>query len=89
MDGGDPLLLNAAFLGNLSAEDQRILGFGDKSNYRHAYERPSKHTTLQKTFMGLFEISIRISAFRERVSARLKRMTGGRKPPPSGDPLKH
>src|SRR5437763_1201245 len=26
-----PLLLNAAFLGDLSAEEQRILGFGDKT----------------------------------------------------------
>ena len=28
-----PLLLNAAFLGGLSPEDQRILGFGNKTNY--------------------------------------------------------
>ena len=84
-----PLHLNAAFLGNLSVEDQRILGFGDKSNYVHAFERPPKHTTLQNTFMGLFEISIRIGAFRERAVARLKRMTGGRKPSPPSDPLEH
>src|SRR5882672_6334614 len=29
-----PLLLNAAFLGNLSSDDQRILGFGNKTNYQ-------------------------------------------------------
>ena len=28
-----PLLLNAAFLGNLSAEDMGIFGFGNKANY--------------------------------------------------------
>ncbi|HVS20259.1 MAG TPA: phytanoyl-CoA dioxygenase family protein [Pyrinomonadaceae bacterium] len=34
-----PLLLNAAFLGDLSAEDQRILGFGNKTNFQAAFER--------------------------------------------------
>jgi hypothetical protein len=33
------LLLNAVFLGHLSPEDQRILGFGNKANYIHAFER--------------------------------------------------
>ena len=70
-----PLLLNAAFLGNLSEEDQRILGFGNKTNYLHAFERAPKHTKLQDTFRGALEIAIRASAFRERVAARLKRMT--------------
>ena len=69
-----PLLLNAAFLGNLSAEDQRILGFGNKTNYLHAFERVPKHTMLQDTFRGALEIAIRARAFRERVAARLTRM---------------
>lgn len=34
-----PLLVNTAFLGNLSAEETRILGFGDKRNYIPAFER--------------------------------------------------
>jgi hypothetical protein len=34
-----PLLLNAAFLGDLSSEDQRILGFGNKTNYQPGFER--------------------------------------------------
>jgi len=84
-----PLLLNAAFLGNPSADDQRILDFRDKSNYLHAFERPPKHTMLQNSFRKLFEISIRIGAYRERVAARLKRMTVARQSPPSSDPLKH
>jgi hypothetical protein len=70
-----PLLLNAAFLGNLSAEDQRILGFGNKTNYLPAFERVPKHTVLQDTFRGALEIAIRARAFRERLAARLKRMT--------------
>src|SRR2546426_2010112 len=74
-----PLLLNAAFLGNLSAEDQRILGFGNKANYVHAFERAPKHTLLQSTFRNALEMAIRANAFRERVAARLRRMTAGGK----------
>ena len=70
-----PLLLNAAFLGNLSEEDQRILGFGNKTNYLHAFERAPKHTMLQGAFRGALEVAIRANAFRERVAARLKVMT--------------
>ena len=71
-----PLLLNAAFLGNLTAEDQRILGFGNKTNYLHAFQRRPKHTMLQGAFRGALEIAIRANAFRERVRARIKRLGG-------------
>src|SRR6266481_1012030 len=71
-----PLLLNAAFLGNLSAEDQRILGFGNKTNYLHAFERTPKHIVLQGAFRSALEIAIRANALRERVMARLKRLGG-------------
>jgi len=71
-----PLLLNAAFLGNLSAEDQRILGFGNKTNYQHAFERTPKHIILQGAFRSALEIAIRANALRERVMARLKRLGG-------------
>jgi hypothetical protein len=38
-----PLLLNAAFLGNLDEEDRRILGFGDTRNYIHAFKRKVRY----------------------------------------------
>ena len=68
-----PLLLNAAFLGNLSLEDQRILGFGNKTNYIHAFERDPKHTLIQTTQRLALEVAIRASSFRERLAARLRR----------------
>ena len=71
-----PLLLNAAFLGNLSAEDQRILGFGNKTNYLPAFERKPKHTMLQRGTRCALEVAIRVNALRERVAARLKRLGG-------------
>ena len=43
-----PLILNAAFLGNLSEEDRRFLGFGDRSNYIHAFERTVRFPVFQR-----------------------------------------
>jgi hypothetical protein len=66
-----PLLLNAAFLGSLSEEDMRILGFGDKTNYVPAFEQPSPHERLHYAFSRIHNGSLRLSDFRERVVARL------------------
>ena len=68
-----PLLLNAAFLGNLTAEDQRILGFGNKQNFVPAHEKPAKHTALQRAFTFAFDVELRARNFQERLIARLNR----------------
>ena len=68
-----PLLLNAAFLGNLSAEDQRLLGFGNKVHFIPAYERPEKHAALQRVFTGAFDLELRARNLHERIVARLHR----------------
>jgi hypothetical protein len=69
-----PLLLNAAFLGDLSVEDRRILGFGDKRNYQPAFIRKGKPSWLPRTFTAMNGAQLRIRHLRERVSARLRRM---------------
>src|SRR5215831_13574810 len=69
-----PLLLNAAFLGNLSDDDQRILGFGDKTNYIADFERAQKHTLLQNSFRLAHNSILRATALRERIVARVKRI---------------
>jgi hypothetical protein len=69
-----PLLLNAAFLGDLSKEDQQILGFGDKTNYIHAYQRKPKYTRIQSISRTALEVTIRAEALRERIAARLRRL---------------
>ncbi len=68
-----PLILNAAFLGSLTAEDQRILGFGNKQNFVPAHEKPGKHLILQRVFTFAFDIELRAQNFHERLVARLKR----------------
>jgi hypothetical protein len=68
-----PLLLNAAFLGDLKEEDKRLLGFGNKIRYVPAHEKPGKHTALQKTFTAAFDLELRVRNLQERVRARLNR----------------
>lgn len=68
-----PLILNAAFLGGLSEEEQRMLGFGNKTNYVPAYERAPRHEKLQDTFRKTYEATLRVDEFRNRVKARMKK----------------
>ncbi len=68
-----PLLLNAAFLGNLSKEDQRILGFGDKTNFVSAFLRQTKYPVLQSLFQSWFDARVMMSMLSELIGARLKR----------------
>jgi hypothetical protein len=72
-----PLLLNAAFLGDLSEEDHEILGFGDKTNYIPAFVRPSRSPRLHWMLTRVHEVNLRLDEVRERIATRLRRWTGG------------
>lgn len=67
-----PLLLNAAFLGNLTPEDQRILGFGNKSHYIPAFERRPQHTAFQALHQRAYDMKITLDELGSRVGARLR-----------------
>jgi len=69
-----PLLLNAAFLGNLAPEDQRILGFGNKTNFQPAFERPDDSPGLHRAVCAAFTARLRIKQFSQRNLGRLKRL---------------
>jgi hypothetical protein len=69
-----PLLLNAAFLGNLSREDQRILGFGNKTNFQPAFERQAALPASYQIFSGVFSVQLRVRELQQRLAARLRRM---------------
>jgi hypothetical protein len=68
-----PLLLNAAFLGGLSPEDTRILGFGDKTNFMPAFERPSPRSTLHKALSRIHDTTLHVTDFQNRIKARWNR----------------
>ena len=83
-----PLLLNAAFLGGLSAEDQRILGFGDRRGYQEHFVRRTEHPGFHAAVRRIFGLKLRVDGFCGRVTRRLRRLLrlgGGKKsPPPMG-----
>lgn len=68
-----PLLLNAAFLGDLSAEDQRILGFGNKANFQPAFERRDQPSFIFEVFQAANGARLRLERLRARIIARWKR----------------
>jgi hypothetical protein len=68
-----PLLLNAAFLGDLSEEDVRILGFGNKTNFQPAFERPDGPPLSYRAFCVSHDARIRMRRVRDRAHAIIKR----------------
>jgi len=71
-----PLQLNAAFLGNLSDEGRRILGFGNKINFQPAYERRPKDAYFQRLVGRSYDAKVFWGEFHQRAKAKLKRLTG-------------
>lgn len=71
-----PLLLNAAFLGNLSPEDTRILGFGEKTNFVPAYQRQANHGGFQALMRAGFGAKLAAGDFRRRVAGKLRSLLG-------------
>lgn len=68
-----PMLLNAAFLGNLSEEDQRVLGFGDKRNFQPAFVRDDQQSLIYRLYSASLGAQMRMLDLKERFKARLNR----------------
>jgi len=73
-----PLLLNAAFLGGLSPEDQRILGFGNKTNFQPAFQRRDQPPLIYEVFAVSHGAQLHFQHLQQRIVARLKRVLGRR-----------
>jgi hypothetical protein len=71
-----PLILNAAFLGDLSDHDRRILGFGNKTNFNPAFTRPVKPSGVYRAFTSAHSIELRLKNLKDRINARLARVFG-------------
>ena len=79
-----PLLLNAAFLGGLSQEKQRVLGFGDCRHFIPAYTRKPRYQLLHRLFQSTLEGRLWWDDVIEPVQRRLRRL---RAAPPAAPPL--
>ncbi len=71
-----PLLLNAAFLGGLTEEDMRVLGFGDKRNYVPAFARQPRGKAFVSVVSTLHDARLRWDELAGRVAGRLRRLFG-------------
>ena len=71
-----PLFLNASFLGDLSYEDQRILGFGNKTNLQPGFTRHGNPPLIYRAYCASLGVSLRLKQFRERMAARWHRALG-------------
>ena len=69
-----PLVLNAAFLGRLSEEDRRILGFGNKQNYNRDFVRNSPHAGMHRVFQQVTDAQLLFDNLKERIGGRLARI---------------
>lgn len=69
-----PLLLNAAFLGNLTEEHQRVLGFGDTRHHAPAFARESGQTVLEALSRHGLAVKLRLDAWHGRIARRLRRL---------------
>ena len=69
-----PLMLNAAYLAGLSAEEQRVLGFGDKTHCVEGPGRIGEHGAFQSMTRSLFRSKLWLSHYGSRVWGKLKRL---------------
>ena len=68
-----PLLLNAAFLGNLSPEDQRILGFGNKINFQRGFERQGRPPFSYRAFSASYTMQLHLRRLRAKLAQIFRR----------------
>ena len=71
-----PLILNAAFLGGLSDEDRRILGFGNMTNFQPAFVRSEQPSFFYKALSVAYSAELRIKKLKELIGARVRRTFG-------------
>lgn len=71
-----PLQLNAAFLGQLTQEDMRILGFGNKTHYQPDFTRNTSSNWTHRFFGNVHAMQLKLGSFTGKVVGKLKRLVG-------------
>lgn len=69
-----PLLLNAAFLGSLTSEDERILGFGEKARYQPYHLGIARHDRSRRVYQRLHDINLVFHDFTTRAARKMRRL---------------
>jgi len=68
-----PLALTCSNVCDLTEDDQRVLGFGNKTNYVPAFERAPAYEGLQATFRFALYARMHARQFSARVRDKVKR----------------
>lgn len=71
-----PLMLNAAFLGDLTKEEMRVLGFGNKMQHQPAFARKPRFPVFHGLVRRAYDSRLSLDAFWQKWSYRLKRLSG-------------
>ena len=69
-----PLLLNAAFLGGLTTEQQRVLGFGDQRQFFAGYKRQVANPLMHNIFNSVLDAKLWMAYTFEPLIRRFKRL---------------
>jgi hypothetical protein len=69
-----PMLLNAAFLGDLTEEDRQILGFGNKASYQDTFDPRSDNHRFEKIIRSAFDVQLRAFDLKQRTVTKLNRV---------------
>jgi hypothetical protein len=69
-----PMLLNAAFLGDLTPEQQRILGFGDQTHYQKNFVREPLHPWTHAALTKLHTVNLISNEWSSRLFGKLGRL---------------
>jgi hypothetical protein len=69
-----PLLLNAAFLGGLSEADERMLGFGNKTNLVPHFARLSSHSGFHALTSLVYRAKVTTGEYHSRIVGKLKKL---------------
>ena len=71
-----PLVLNAAFLGDLSAEQGRVLGFGHKGRFQHDFVRKPRFARTHAMITALNTAQVYGSHYKSRIASKVRRTLG-------------
>jgi len=73
---GNVVDANAAFLGDLTPEQCRVLGFGDKGRLQLCHERSPRFPVLHSAAAAANTLGLRISDVSSRASSKLQKLFG-------------
>ena len=77
-----PLALNAAFLGGLTPDQMKLMGFGSKAQYQPNYIRKPARPLIHAALTGLNALDVTLSPWLRRARDKVLSLAARAKPTP-------